>query len=296
MIRFGLCCIFDQQHIKFKTTTVTAISKMNSDDAQAKISGLCNQNADSLMQAIDFCVKNKIGCFRITSRILPIKTHSVYGYNLVDLPDGELILNKFKSCGDYAKKNNIRLCFHPDQFVVLNSQKPDVIENSLKEIEYQAEVAEWVGADVVNIHGGGVFGDKTTALIDLAKNINRLSDRARSRLTLENDDVSYTVSDLLPICTSEKIPLVYDVHHHRCNKDNLSIEQATDKAISTWNREPLFHISSPINGWDGKKQEQHHDFIDFNDFPTYWNNFDLTVEVEAKAKETAILKLMEYFQ
>jgi len=293
MIRFGLCCIFNEQPIKFRTTTVTAISKMNRNEAEIKLSGLCESNADSLMQAIEYCIENNIGCFRITSRILPIKTHPVHGYNLIDLPNGQTILDKFKSCNKYAEKNNIRLCFHPDQFVVLNSQKPEVVENSLREFEYHAEVAEWVGADVVNIHAGGVFGSKSTALYEFAKNVNRLSDRARTRLTIENDDKSYNVSDLLPICRAEGIPLIYDVHHHRCNKDELTIEEATAEAIKTWNREPMFHISSPIDGWNGKKQEQHHDFIDIMDFPEFWKDLNLTVEVEAKAKEIAILQLME---
>ena len=175
--------------------------------------------------------------------------------------------------------------------MVLNSQRPEVVEASIRELEYQAEVAEWVGADVINIHGGGAFGDKQKALADFARNLDRLSSRARSRLTVENDDKIFTPADLLPVCRATGIPLVYDVHHHRCNPDGLSEEEATEQAIATWNREPLFHISSPIEGWDGPKPERHHDFIDVKDFPKCWRDLDLTVEVEAKAKEVAVLKL-----
>jgi UV DNA damage endonuclease len=85
---------------------------------------------------------------------------------------------------------------------------------------------------------------------------------------------------------------VYDVHHHRCNADGLSIEQATKRALATWNREPLFHISSPIAGWDAPKPERHHDFIDEQDFPDCWRRKKITVEVEAKAKEVAVAKLI----
>ena len=70
-----------------------------------------------------------------------------------------------------------------------------------------------------------------------------------------------------------------------------SSEQATKKALATWDREPMFHISSPIEGWEGPKPERHHDFIDVIDFPECWNELVLTVEVEAKAKEPAVLKL-----
>ena len=152
-------------------------------------------------------------------------------------------------------------------------------------------MAEWVGADVVNIHGGGAFGDKQKALADFARSLELLSHRARSRLTVENDDKTYTPADLLPVCRAEGLPLVYDVHHHRCNPDGMSVEQITRKAVATWNREPMFHISSPIEGWKGPKPERHHDFIDVKDFPTCWQRKKITVEIEAKAKEVAVLKL-----
>jgi UV DNA damage endonuclease len=112
-------------------------------------------------------------------------------------------------------------------------------------------------------------------------------------LTVENDDVTYTPSDLLPTCRAEGIPLVYDVHHHRCNPDDLSVEEATTEALATWHREPLFHISSPLEGWKGPKPRRHHDFISMRDFPQCWNGLTITVEVEAKAKEVAVLKLMK---
>ena len=143
----------------------------------------------------------------------------------------------------------------------------------------------------MNIHGGGAYGDKQKALAEFARNLKRLSSRVRDRLTVENDDKTYTPADLLPLCKAEGLPLVYDVHHHRCNPDDLSVEQATKKALATWNREPLFHISSPIEGWEGPKPERHHDFIDVTDFPQCWKRKKITVEAEAKAKEMAVEKL-----
>ncbi len=121
--------------------------------------------------------------------------------------------------------------------------------------------------------------------------MERLSNRARNRLTVENDDKTFTPADLLPICKTEGVPLVYDVHHHRCNPDGLSIEHVTKRAITTWNREPLYHISSPLDGWTGPNPERHHDYIDLQDFPPCWRRRKITVEVEAKAKEVAVSKL-----
>ena len=163
-------------------------------------------------------------------------------------------------------------------------------------MNYQAEVAEWVGADTSNIHGGGGYGDKPAALRALRGNIECLSASVRSRLTLENDDKVYTPADLLPVCADTGVPLVYDVHHHRCLPDGLSIEAATEQAAATWKREPIFHLSSPIEGWHGPKPQRHHDYIDPHDFPAVWKNRALTVEVEAKAKELAVLQLLAWLE
>ncbi len=291
MIRLGLCCLFRDQPIKFVTTTATAISRIKRPEALSKLSRLCLENADALLVALQFCDDNGIGCFRINSHILPIKTHPACGYEVDDLPEGEEIRRRFRKCGEFVRKRKLRTCLHPDQFVVLNSQRPDVVEMSVQELEYQGEIAEWIGVDVINIHGGGAYGDKQKALADFERNLNRLSPRVRSRLTLENDDKTYTPGDLLPLCRVAGIPFVYDVHHHRCNPDGLTEQEATEQAIATWNREPMFHISSPLEGWYGAKPERHNDFIDIKDFPMCWGSLKLTIEVEAKAKEVAVLRL-----
>ncbi len=292
-VRFGLCCTFLNQPIKFRNTTVKANSRLDRAAALSKLSELCLANAEALHAALRFCADHGIGCFRINSQILPLKTHGVCGYAIEDLPAGGQIVEKFQACGDFASNRKIRTCFHPDQFVVLSSPRDDVVDRGIKEIEYQCEVASWVGADVVNIHGGGAYGDKPSALERFARNFNQLSDRARGRLTIENDDTTYTPADLLPLCRAEGIPLVYDVHHHRCNPDELSLDEATRHALATWNREPLFHVSSPREGWNGGKPKPHHDFINVADFPSGWRTQAVTVEVEAKAKEVAVLKLMK---
>jgi UV DNA damage endonuclease len=283
--------VFRDQPIKFSTTTAAALGKLDRKAGRAKVSAICLANAGSLLSALEYCAANGIGCFRVNSQVLPLRTHPLLGYDVAELPDADEIVARFRKCGAFVRENSLRTCFHPDQFVVLNSRRPDVVDASIRELEYQAEVAEWIGADVINIHGGGAFGDKPTALVDLARALDRLSTRARERLTIENDDRVFTPSDLLPVCRSSGVPLVYDVHHHRCRPDGLCVEEATAAALATWNREPLLHISSPIAGWDGPRPERHHDFIDPADFPDCWRELDATIEVEAKAKEVAVLKL-----
>ena len=261
-------------------------------ERRARLSALCLANADALMAALRFCAEHGIGAFRINSQILPVKTHPEAGYHVADLPDHDAIVAAFRACGEFAKASQVRVSFHPDQFVVLNSPSPRTLAHSIEELEYQAEVAEWVGADTINVHGGGAYGDKPTALAALRRSIETLPARVRTRLTLENDDKVYTPADLLPVCADTGVPLVYDVHHHRCLPDGLSVAEATERARGTWRVEPLFHISSPLGGWDGPKPERHHDYIDAADFPQEWLGWPLTVEVEAKAKELAVVQLL----
>ncbi|MCU0771593.1 MAG: UV DNA damage repair endonuclease UvsE [Verrucomicrobia bacterium] len=290
-LRLGLCCQFAAEPIKFRTTTATAMLRLGRRDRLARLAQLCQSNAKALRQSLEFCAGHHIGAFRINSQILPVKTHAEAGYQIEELPGNADIIARFQECGEFARATDLRLSFHPDQFVVLNSPNPQTLAHSLAELSYQAEVAEWVGADTVNIHGGGAYGDKAAALRVLRENIERLPEPVRSRLTLENDDRVYTPGDLLPVCADTGVPLVYDVHHHRCLPDGLSVIQATERARKTWKTEPLFHISSPIEGWDGPKPERHHDYINAADFPKAWLGWPLTVEVEAKAKELAVAKL-----
>ncbi len=291
-LRLGLCCQFAHEPIKFLTTTATAMLRLTRAERLARLAELCQHNAEALLASLNFCVAHGIGAFRINSQILPTKTHPEAGYDMAELPGGSEIIQRFRECGAVARERDVRLSFHPDQFVVLNSPNDSTLAHSLAELDYQAEVAEWVGADSINIHGGGAYGDKPAALRALRRNIERLPTRVRSRLTLENDDKVHTPADLLPVCAETGTPLVYDVHHHRCLPDELSVEAATERAVATWNREPLFHISSPLEGWAGPKPTRHHDYIDPADFPPEWKSRQLTVEVEAKAKELAVLRLM----
>ncbi|MBL6764783.1 MAG: UV DNA damage repair endonuclease UvsE [Verrucomicrobiae bacterium] len=291
-LRLGLCCLFASEPIKFRTTTATAMLRLSRRERLARLSELCLVNADALMAALGYCAAHGIGAFRVNSQILPIKTHPEAGYAVEELPGSDAFVARFRECGAFAREHGLRLSFHPDQFVVLNSPNPRTLRHSLAELDYQTEVAEWIGADTLNVHGGGAYGDKPSALRALRANIERLPERVRSRLTLENDDKVYTPADLLPVCAATGVPLVLDAHHHRCCPDAMTLEAATEAARKTWGRrEPLFHISSPLEGWNGPKPRRHHDYIDVDDFPKAWLGWPVTVEVEAKAKELAVAKL-----
>lgn len=291
-LRLGLCCQFLEQPIKFRVTTATAMMRLPRREQLARFAELCAGNAAALLAALQFCAAHRIGSFRILTPIFPVKTHPTVGYRVEELPGAAAIIAQLQRGGEFARTHGIRTGFHPDQFVVLNSPDENIVARSVADLESQAELAEWTNADTVNIHGGGGYGDKPAALERFRRNLNQLSPRARARLTVENDDKTYTPADLLPLCRAEGVPLVYDAHHHRCLPDTLTLEQATAAARTTWqDREPLFHLSSPLAGWSGPKPQRHHDYIDPNDFPAAWRGWPLTVEVEAKAKELAVARL-----
>ncbi len=233
MIEWGLCCIFRREPVKFRRATVFALRKYPRREQLQRLSDLVRSNAENLRKAFESCIRLGITAFRINSELMPLATHPEVGYRLEDLPEAERIAGIFAEARTYAARHHLRLSFHPDQFVVLNSPERRVLENSLLELRHQNFLAELCGAREINLHAGGVYGCKTEALARLRREILALPEDQRQRLTLENDDRSYTAADLLPVCRELNVPLVYDVHHHRVNPDGLSIERATEEAMKT---------------------------------------------------------------
>ncbi len=295
-MRFGLCCLFKKEPVSFRSTTAKSLLQLPRDLQLQKLSEICFHNASNLYLALETVHRLGIGAFRIMSPLFPRMTHPAVGYSLDDLLEGKRIRQKMEETRIFARKYDIRLSYHPDQFVVLSSPHSHVVANSIRELEYHGMLADAVGADVINIHAGGVYGDKLRALQRLSDVLRHLSLAVRKRLALENDDVSYTPRDLISFCERFSIPFVYDVHHHRCLPDGLSVEQATTLAQDSWKdigHETYCHISSPRNGWQGGNPKPHADYIDPADFPECWLGRKMTVDVEAKAKELAVISLMD---
>ncbi len=294
IIRLGLCCIFHDEPIRFRQTTAAVLKKMSRCEQLQKLSSICLENVLSLREALKWVAKHDVGAFRVLSPLFPRFTHPDVGYRLNELPDYQAIMAQCEKIRARKQESDIRLSLHPDQFNVLSSPHPEVVKNTIEELEYQGLLAELIGANVINIHGGGVYGDKVLALGRLRDNFALLSARVRARITLENDDRSYSPADLIPFCNDMGIPFVYDVHHHRCLPDGLSIKNATTECVRCWKnvgREPFFHISTSRNGYESSKPQPHSDYINIKDFPEEWFGLDATVDVEAKAKELAVLKL-----
>lgn len=292
--RLGLCCQFLDAPIRFRTATHRYVSSLPPAAGRTYLSDIVRHNAVALSDAIRQCDQLGIGAFRINSQILPLATHPTSGYRLPDMDEDGSITALFERAGRLATELDVRLSFHPDQFVVLNSERPEVVTASLREMHAQADLAVLVGADVLTLHAGSSAGGLPESLARLERGIEELAAPARERLALENDDRRFTPASLLPLCERMGVPLVYDVHHHRCNPDGLDVTTVTDLAVATWRgREPHFHVSSPREGWEGRDTRPHADYVMRNDFPEAWHSRHMTVDIEARAKERAVLQLLE---
>ena len=297
MIRFGLVCLWHSSEISgYRAMTASQFEKLDSSRYEVLWNRI-SENADILFQSITRLADHQITSLRVTSGLLPLSTHLKWGYIPQEIP--EQIIDRFKQCGDLARERGVRLSFHPGQYNQLASPTTtSVRRNTLMDLDTHAILAEWLGIDVINIHGGGTYGVKDATKRDLISAIHDLPDAIRSRLTLENDEKSWDVRSLVDVSVETDVPIVFDVHHHRCYRDPLPISEATELAFTTWgDREPLFHISSPRDGWGSSNPCAHADYIDPDDFPIEWlyPSRPFTLDVEAKHKEFAVRRLRDSY-
>ena len=256
-------------------------------------------NAMDLDKIMDWNILNGYNFFRITSGLAPWK--SEYEWN--DLKDIERIRMYLHSAGVKAKTHNLRITSHPGPFNVLTSPHPHVVDNCVSDLTDHGEVFDMMGLtrtpyNKINIHIGGAYGDKESAMERFCVNFERLPDSVKSRLTVENDDKAsmYSVKDLYEgVYKRIGIPIVFDYHHHKFCTGDLSEQQALEMAISTWPEgiTPATHYSesrSKEYNDDKIRPQAHSDYV-LDKIETYGNEID--VMVEAKHKELAVQKYKE---
>ena len=257
------------------------------------------QNTKDLFEIIKWNKENGFDFFRITSNLFPWSSE----YKLEDMPDHWEISGILGEIGKYVDEHQMRLTSHPGPFNVLTSPHEHVVENCINDLSTHGEVFDMMGVsrtpyNKINIHIGGAYGDKVSAMERFCENFNRLPNSVKSRLTVENDDKAtmYSVKDLYEgVYCKIGIPIVFDYHHHRFCTGGLSEEDALEVAISTWPTDivPVVHYSESrnIEQEDNKiKPQAHSDYV-YDYIDTYGNEVDIMVE--AKAKELAVLKYKE---
>lgn len=286
------------------------------------------QNEPHLRVSIEYAQKNfdylaqtQITMYRISSDFAPYLTHPEMPqfHNQLEEARDELV-----ALGERALKMNLRLSFHPSQYIVLNAPNPKLVETSTRDFLAQAtmlDIMQQPNEAVVVTHVGGVYGDRDAARQRVIDHFKALPEVAARRLVLENDDVSWGVDEVLRIHEATGIRCIFDHQHHNCVNDGRDAVTACCQMLQTWPDDcrPKIHFSSPrsenrvIMRRDkatGKRvaatakalPSQHADFIDADVFAPFVNAvaekcgraFD--VMCEAKSKDLAVLKLREDLQ
>ena len=256
-------------------------------------------NVKDLDTIIDWNIMYGYKFFRITSNLAPWKSE----YDWSDMPHIKDIKWYLHSIGVKALTHEVRLTSHPGPFNVLTSPHEHVVKNCVNDLTNHGDVFDMMNLsrtpyNKINIHIGGVYGDKQSAMDRFCKNFELLPDSVKTRLTVENDDKAsmYSVRDLYDgVYKRIGIPIVFDYHHHRFNTGDLSEQEALELAISTWPEDivPVVHYSESRSKEqldESIKPQAHSDYV-YDYIDTYGNNVDIMIE--AKHKELAVKKYTE---
>lgn len=253
--------------------------------------------------------------YRMTSDLAPYATHP-------DLPQFhgqvEECAERLAAIGARARQLDVRLSFHPGQYVVLNSEREEVRALAARELDVMAALLDAMGCGpeaVVVLHVGGGAGGRAAALGRFEEGLARAGERARGRLVVENDDRTFSLRDVLALHERTGLPVVWDVLHHHCHDpDAIPEAEALRAALATWPAGvvPKIHYSTPKTAVEERRERDgrrvrtryvlpplraHADLVDplaFEDFlrgPAARLAFD--VMLEAKAKDLALLRLRE---
>ena len=266
-----------------------------------KLRELIHSNLSGLKQVIEWNYMHNIFLYRISSVIIPFASHPV---NTV--PWWEENKAQFNEIGRLIKKYHIRVSMHPGQFVNINSPHSEVVKLSVNDLEWHAKFLDSLGCDStcrLIIHVGGVYGDKASAMRRFIEAYNDIAENIRARLSLENDDKSYNVWDVLNISDQTGIPVVFDVLHHQINNTNQpaddDIRAIMEKCFATWNEKtgiPKIHYSSQKAG---AKSGSHADSINMDDFIEFYFRFrdmDFDIMFETKDKERSVIEAFKRLQ
>jgi UV DNA damage endonuclease len=259
-------------------------------------------NLEDLYQMLIWNEENGIRVFRLSSEMFQHKTNpKVPDYTF------DFAIHHLKIIGNYAKEKGHRLTFHPGQYNQLAAINEKVLQQTIKDLEYHADVLDLMELDqnsVMVIHGGGVYGDKELTKTTWCENYSILPEKIKSRLVLENCEHSYSIKDVLDMNELCDVPIVFDTHHHECYKKLHPQEKFEDteyyipKILNTWKKKgikPKFHVSEQGRGKTG----HHSDYVET--IPNYLleipekYGIEIDIMIEAKAKEQSIKHLYKKY-
>ncbi len=244
-------------------------------------------NIECLEKILHYNLDRGLLFFRITSDLVPFASHPVCDVDWLREFEGD-----FKRIGAFVENNKMRVSMHPGQFTVLNSLEKSTRERAVKEIEYHVKALEAMGLDFsakINIHVGGVYGDKKRSLKRFVQVYNGLPVSFKNRLVIENDERSYNADDCFDISQATGVPVAFDFFHHQLLGGREDLREVVLKLSRTWEKKdgtPIIHYSSQAGG---KRRGGHADSLDRDDFRFFLHrlrgiDYDLVLEIKDKEK------------
>lgn len=281
-----------------QTMTFTQFQKIRDREAAIrKLERIALANLENTHRLLKHNVFHEIHFYRLTSRLIPLANHE----ELADWNYMKPLKEKLREIGEYVEKNSMRIDFHPDHFVVLNSSKMDVLKNSLKTLKMHYLILKGMAINPTHrcvLHVGGNYNETVKSLERFVDNWMSVPKSIQQMIILENDDTSFTLDDTLYLSEKLGIPLVFDYHHHLAHHQNINWEENWQRVITTWKDSPLpikMHISSPKSDAEFR---HHSDYVDVNMFFEFLNEIKGSVPeihcmIEAKKKDEALFALIE---
>lgn len=187
---------------------------------------------------------------------------------------------------------------HPDQFIVINTPRPDVFQRSVSELMYHAAVLDSMGLDTtakIQLHVGGVYGDKSGSIQRFIDRFKSLDSSLQRRLVIENDEKSYSVQDCLQVHKKTNIPIIFDYFHHTLHNNHEPLADVLESCRKTWMKKdgiPMVDYSSQKPNTPRGTHVEHLDVSDFTRFLHHSRPFDFDLMLEIKDKEQSALNAL----
>lgn len=252
-------------------------------------------NLDCLSRILGYNARHRLLFFRITSDLVPFASHPVCRCSWQQRFAAQL-----GEIGRFIKSHGIRISMHPDQFVVLNSPNEEVVESSLRELRYHAEVLDLMGLDLtakIQIHAGGVYGDRARSMDRFVRRCAALEGAIKRRLVVENDDRCYTLADCLEIGAASGLPVLFDAFHHLIHGGGEGRAEGTAEALAraarTWaasDGPPMVDYSQTVPGGSRGSHAGTLDTRAFRRFLSDTAPVDFDIMLEIKDKERSAIR------
>lgn len=244
-------------------------------------------NLACLEKTLAYNVHHGFLFFRITSDLVPFASHPVCTF-----PWQEEFAGLLEKIGNFIRHNRIRISMHPDQFVLLNALDISVLQRSISDLSYQVQVLDLMGLDPsakVQIHAGGVYGNKPAAVDRFVKQYQLLDSGIQERLVIENDERLYTLKDCMAIHERTGVPVISDVFHHSLLNNGERFVSLLGPVRNTWKSRDGIPMVDYSTQEPGRRMGAHANHIVVEDFLQFLKetlpvDFDLMLEIKDKEK------------